>query len=169
MDPAAQAIIFAVFMPFIFWAACWKASMSVGEPSVRINTNGLQSPFWVCVDLRTSLSTQSISTWRAPPKAVAPPALSWGSLNCISSVRGVICLALLSNVITDRYAVSSAWGSPLSSESSAFTPCLTASMGSPIIDPEQSSSKYTGNLRIKSVIIGTSFLLAESAFIGFCP
>ena len=86
LEPAAQAIILAAFRDLIFSAAWLKASISVGEPSVRINTRGRQSPFWVSVVLRTSLLTQSMRTFNAPPRAVAPPAEISGSLNCISSV-----------------------------------------------------------------------------------
>lgn len=62
----------------------------------------------VAVEVRTSVRMQSARTWSAPPSAVAPPAVSSGSLKSISSVSGDICRAVLLNVITDRHAVSSA-------------------------------------------------------------
>lgn len=44
--PAAQAIIFPISAFLTASTALLKASVSVGEPSVSINTNGRQSPLW---------------------------------------------------------------------------------------------------------------------------
>ena len=123
-----------------------SSRLSVGVPSVSRNTSGFQSPFWVGVEVRTSFFMQSARTVSAPPRAVAPPAVSSGSLKSMSSVRGDICRAVLLNVMTERHAVSRACGSPFSSLRSALIPCFTASIGSPDMEPEQSSSRYTGSL-----------------------
>ena len=88
--------------------------------------------------------------------SVQPSASRRGSLKSMSSVSFVVCRTWLANVMTERYAVSSACGSPRSSDKSALIPWRTASIGSPIIDPEQSKSKYTGSLRPTSAMKNTS-------------
>ena len=85
-----------------------RSRLSVGCPSVIMNTRGLQSPFTSAVVLVTSVSTFCERRERASPRAVQPEALILGCWKAESSVSGTICSALLLNVMMLRYAVSSA-------------------------------------------------------------
>ena len=114
---------------------------SVGSPSVKRNAKGRQSPLWVSEALRTSSLIHSLSKAIASPREVAPYGSSWGDSNSAMSMSGTICSAVLSKVMTLNQTDSIAMGSPMSELTKACRPVCIASIGSPAIDPEQSSSR----------------------------
>ena len=76
-EPAAQAIMLAGRKRFS--SSAGPSQLSVGWPSVMRKMKGFQSPFWVAVVFRTSVSTHCSSTLSASPSAVAPRASRVGS------------------------------------------------------------------------------------------
>ncbi len=106
-----------------------------------MNTNGFQSPLVSAVVRATSVSIRSASSTSASPSAVVPVAARLGGWKLASSLSGTIWRAEVSKVMTDRNAVSSAYGSCRSVETRICIPFLTASIGSPCMEPEVSSNR----------------------------
>ena len=144
--PAAQATTIPHFRFLNSFNPC--ARLSVGSPSVIMNTRGRQSPLTSEVVLVTSESIFCDRSLNAPPNAVQPLASMFGCWNAASSVSGVTCCAELLNDMILMYAVSRAYGSLRNVEISVCTPFFTASIGSPYIEPLVSRSRYTGSLLI---------------------
>ena len=71
-----------------------------------------------------------------------------GSWMSSSGVNGSMTLTSRSYVMMLMFADSRAKGSPLRLESMASRPTFTDSMGSPVIEPDVSINRYTGNLLI---------------------
>ena len=86
--PAAHATTIPVFIDLNFCNPSIK--LSVGSPSVIINTNGFQSPFVLLDPFSSSFSIHSETKRKAPPKAVQPDAYTSGIFTEEISVKGKI-------------------------------------------------------------------------------